>query len=158
MPAGFEGEGRQRMTAARLRAEQPGMRVCIQPVPEVVGEGRRCPVQRLCHASFDVPSRQVEHLYNVIHYLDYVRHYQHDEIICRQQQPKPMALQKTSPDPTKVRYAADQIEPLAAGSNGRDVLDALLRMVERAGLGIGDRLPPEVELAETPGHWAGQSA
>lgn len=36
---------------------------------------------------------------------------------------------------------------LAPGSSGRDVLDALSRMIERAGLGIGDRLPPEIELA-----------
>ncbi len=66
-----------------------------------------------------------------------------------------MALHRTSadlkPDPDKVRHAADQIEPLEAGSSGRDVLDALSRMVERAGLGIGDRLPPEVELAERLG-------
>ncbi|MGH1483336.1 MAG: FadR/GntR family transcriptional regulator [Geminicoccales bacterium] len=62
-----------------------------------------------------------------------------------------MHLHKTSPDQTKIRFAADQIEPLAAGSSGRDVLDALSRMVERAGLGVGDRLPPEVELAERLG-------
>ena len=51
----------------------------------------------------------------------------------------------------RVRQAADQIRPLKAGSSGRDVLDALSRMVERAGLGIGDRLPPEIELAERLG-------
>ncbi len=62
-----------------------------------------------------------------------------------------MNLQKTSPDQTKIRLAADQIKPLKAGSSGRDVLDALSRMVERAGLGIGDRLPPEIELAERLG-------
>jgi len=62
-----------------------------------------------------------------------------------------MTPQKTSLDQTKVRLAADQIETLEAGSGGRDVLNALLRMVERAGLGIGDRLPPEVELAERLG-------
>jgi DNA-binding FadR family transcriptional regulator len=62
-----------------------------------------------------------------------------------------MALPTLSPDLAKVRHAADQLEPLEAGSSGRDVLDALSRMVERAGLGVGDRLPPEVELAERLG-------
>lgn len=62
-----------------------------------------------------------------------------------------MNLHKTPPDRTKIRLAADQIRPLQAGSSGRDVLDALSRMVERAGLGIGDRLPPEIELAERLG-------
>lgn len=58
-----------------------------------------------------------------------------------------MVSLRTSPDQTKTRLAADQIRPLASGSSGRDVLNALSRMVERAKLGIGDRLPPEVELA-----------
>lgn len=58
-----------------------------------------------------------------------------------------MTVLRTSPNQTKIRLAADQIQPLKAGSSGRDVLNALSRMVERAGLGIGDRLPPEVELA-----------
>jgi len=31
--------------------------------------------------------------------------------------------------------------------SGRDVLEALSLMIERAGLGIGDRLPPEIEIA-----------
>ena len=62
-----------------------------------------------------------------------------------------MSLRKTPADQTKIRLAADQIETLEAGSSGRDVLNALLLMVERAGLGIGDRLPPEVELAERLG-------
>ncbi len=62
-----------------------------------------------------------------------------------------MTSQKMVARQTKVRLAADQIETLKAGSSGRDVLNALLRMVERAGLGIGDRLPPEVELAERLG-------
>ncbi len=58
-----------------------------------------------------------------------------------------MVLLRTTPDQTKTRLAADQIRPLESGSSGRDVLNALSRMVERAKLGIGDRLPPEVELA-----------
>lgn len=62
-----------------------------------------------------------------------------------------MNLHKTPPDQTKIRFAADQIRPLQAGSSGRDVLNALSRMVERAELGIGDRLPPEIKLAERLG-------
>ncbi|MGI9494183.1 MAG: FadR/GntR family transcriptional regulator [Geminicoccaceae bacterium] len=62
-----------------------------------------------------------------------------------------MNLDKRPSDRTKIRLAADQIQPLKAGSSGRDVLNALSRMVERAGLGIGDRLPPEIELAERLG-------
>ncbi|MEZ5931986.1 MAG: FCD domain-containing protein [Alphaproteobacteria bacterium] len=62
-----------------------------------------------------------------------------------------MALAKATSDLTKTRLAADQVQPLQAGSSGRDVLNALSRMVERAGLGIGDRLPPEVTLAERLG-------
>ena len=62
-----------------------------------------------------------------------------------------MTSQKTFLDQAKIRLAADQIEALEAGSSGRDVLNALVLMVERAGLGIGDRLPPEVELAERLG-------
>ncbi len=62
-----------------------------------------------------------------------------------------MTAHKTPADQTKVRLAANQIETLEAGSSGRDVLNALLLMVERAGLGIGDRLPPEIELAERLG-------
>ena len=62
-----------------------------------------------------------------------------------------MSQRKLPSDQTKIRLAADQIKPLEAGSSGRDVLSALSRMVERAGLGIGDRLPPEIELAERLG-------
>lgn len=63
----------------------------------------------------------------------------------------PTTSHRVSTDQMKVRLAADQIQALATGSSGRDVLDALLLMIERAGLGIGDRLPPEVELAERLG-------
>ena len=62
-----------------------------------------------------------------------------------------MNLEKLPSDRMKTRLAADQIRPLRSGSSGRDVLNALSRMVERAGLGIGDRLPPEIELAERLG-------
>lgn len=62
-----------------------------------------------------------------------------------------MKRHATSSDLTKVQHAAAQIQRLEAGSSGRDVLDALLRMVERAGLCIGDRLPPEMDLARRLG-------
>lgn len=39
------------------------------------------------------------------------------------------------------------LEPLEASSRGEAVLGALARMIERAGMQIGDRLPPEVQLA-----------
>ena len=39
------------------------------------------------------------------------------------------------------------LEPLETRTRGVAVLDALADMIERAGLGVGDRLPPEVALA-----------
>lgn len=46
---------------------------------------------------------------------------------------------------------ADALELLPAGSTGRDVLEALSQMIEQRGLEIGDRLPPEIEIAERLG-------
>lgn len=43
------------------------------------------------------------------------------------------------------------LEPLETRTRGVAVLDALAAMVERSGLTIGDRLPPEVSLAATLG-------
>ncbi|HCY99464.1 MAG: hypothetical protein A3D16_01205 [Rhodobacterales bacterium RIFCSPHIGHO2_02_FULL_62_130] len=43
------------------------------------------------------------------------------------------------------------LEPLESRTRGAAVLDALADMIERAGLEIGDRLPPEVSLAEQLG-------
>lgn len=43
------------------------------------------------------------------------------------------------------------LEPLESRTRHVAVLDALAEMVERAGLGIGDRLPPEVSLATSLG-------
>ena len=43
------------------------------------------------------------------------------------------------------------LEPREAGTRGVAVLDALAGMIARAGLEIGDRLPPEVQLAEALG-------
>ncbi|WEJ31489.1 FadR/GntR family transcriptional regulator [Devosia sp. SD17-2] len=45
----------------------------------------------------------------------------------------------------------DYLEPLETRTRGTAVLDALADMVERSGLGIGDRLPPEVSLAASLG-------
>lgn len=49
------------------------------------------------------------------------------------------------------RDALDYLERIDTTTRGVAVLDALAEMVERAGLGIGDRLPPEVTLAERLG-------
>ena len=43
------------------------------------------------------------------------------------------------------------LEPLETRTRGVAVLDALAEMIERAGLSVGDRLPPEVSLATTLG-------
>jgi len=47
------------------------------------------------------------------------------------------------PGQTALRY----LEPLESRTRGVAVLDALAGMIERAGLTVGDRLPPEVALA-----------
>lgn len=49
------------------------------------------------------------------------------------------------------RAALTYLEPLETRTRGVAVLDALAEMVERSGLKIGDRLPPEVSLAATLG-------
>lgn len=43
------------------------------------------------------------------------------------------------------------LEPLETRSRGVAVLDALADMIERAGLKVGDRLPPEISLANALG-------
>ncbi len=43
------------------------------------------------------------------------------------------------------------LEPLETRSRGVAVLDALAAMIERAGLKVGDRLPPEISLANALG-------
>lgn len=45
----------------------------------------------------------------------------------------------------------DVLHALPANSTSRDVLDALSRMIEEQGLKVGDRLPPEVEIARQLG-------
>ena len=55
------------------------------------------------------------------------------------------------PQTVKQDDALDFLEPLASRTRGTAVLDALAEMVQRAGLGVGDRLPPEVSLAATLG-------
>jgi len=47
--------------------------------------------------------------------------------------------------------ALDYLQPLEQRTRGVEILDALAEMIERAGLGVGDRLPPEVSLAATLG-------
>ena len=47
--------------------------------------------------------------------------------------------------------ALSYLEPLETRTRGVAVLDALAGMVERSGLKIGDRLPPETSLAATLG-------
>ena len=47
--------------------------------------------------------------------------------------------------------ALSYLEPLERRTRGVAVLDALADMIERAGLNVGDRLPPEVSLAATLG-------
>ena len=47
--------------------------------------------------------------------------------------------------------ALSYLEPLETRTRGVAVLDALADMVERSGLTIGDRLPPEISLAATLG-------
>jgi DNA-binding FadR family transcriptional regulator len=47
--------------------------------------------------------------------------------------------------------ALNYLEPLETRTRGVAVLDALAGMIERAGLKVGDRLPPEVSLATTLG-------
>lgn len=47
--------------------------------------------------------------------------------------------------------ALSYLEPIETRTRGVAVLDALADMIERAGLKVGDRLPPEVSLATTLG-------
>jgi DNA-binding FadR family transcriptional regulator len=49
------------------------------------------------------------------------------------------------------RNALEYLERIDTTMRGVAVLDALADMIERAGLGIGDRIPPEVTLAERLG-------
>lgn len=46
------------------------------------------------------------------------------------------------------KNALSYLEPLESRSRGEAVMDALAEMIEKAGLKVGDRLPPEVLLAE----------
>lgn len=47
--------------------------------------------------------------------------------------------------------ALHYLEPIDTPSRGVAVLDAMAEMVERAGLEVGDRLPPEVAIAQALG-------
>ncbi|MCP4386008.1 MAG: FadR family transcriptional regulator [Hyphomicrobiales bacterium] len=48
---------------------------------------------------------------------------------------------------SKTQVAARHLRELKTRSRDQEVLDALIGMIEVAGLGVGDRLPPEQELA-----------
>ena len=60
-------------------------------------------------------------------------------------------MSETTSTDVETRSAGARLEVLPAGSTSRDVLEALSRMIEAAGLTIGDRLPPEVEIAQRLG-------
>ena len=49
------------------------------------------------------------------------------------------------------RGALHYLEPIGTPSRGVAVLDAMAEMIERAGLKVGDRLPPEVAIATALG-------
>jgi GntR family transcriptional repressor for pyruvate dehydrogenase complex len=49
------------------------------------------------------------------------------------------------------RGALHYLEPIATPARGVAVLDAMAEMIERAGLEVGDRLPPEVAIAAALG-------
>ena len=49
------------------------------------------------------------------------------------------------------RGALHYLEPIGTPSRGVAVLDAMAEMIERAGLQVGDRLPPEVAIASALG-------
>jgi len=49
------------------------------------------------------------------------------------------------------RGALHYLEPIATPSRGVAVLNAMAEMIERAGLEVGDRLPPEVAIAAALG-------
>lgn len=44
--------------------------------------------------------------------------------------------------------ATNQAGVGSAGSSSRNVLNALIELIENEGIGVGDRLPPEIELAQ----------
>ena len=49
------------------------------------------------------------------------------------------------------RGALHLLEPIETPSRGAAVLDAMAEMIEKAGLQVGDRLPPEVAIAAALG-------
>lgn len=58
---------------------------------------------------------------------------------------------KKTPSKEKAESVGNTLKVLPAGSSGRDVLDALSGMIEVEGLKVGDRLPPEIEIANQLG-------
>ncbi|MEC8575615.1 MAG: hypothetical protein VXZ09_18475, partial [Pseudomonadota bacterium] len=51
----------------------------------------------------------------------------------------------------QIENIGNTLKVLPSGSTGRDVLNALSKMIEAEGLKVGDRLPPEVEIARRLG-------
>ncbi|MFN3172693.1 MAG: FadR/GntR family transcriptional regulator [Hyphomicrobiales bacterium] len=62
-----------------------------------------------------------------------------------------MASHLPSQSTPEASSAYDVLDVLPANSTSRDVLDALSRMIEKEELKIGDRLPPEIEIARQLG-------
>lgn len=62
-----------------------------------------------------------------------------------------MASHLPSQSTPQASSAYDVLDVLPANSTSRDVLDALSRMIEKEELKIGDRLPPEIEIARQLG-------
>lgn len=62
-----------------------------------------------------------------------------------------LAEQTSQSASERAQSVAQALEFLEPGNSKRDVLDALSLMIERAGLVVGDRLPPEVKIAEKLG-------
>ena len=60
-------------------------------------------------------------------------------------------LNTTQNDRKDAKSDIEALPALPANSTSRDVLEALSQMIETQGLRIGDRLPPEVELARRLG-------
>ncbi|MEM9512495.1 MAG: GntR family transcriptional regulator, partial [Cyanobacteria bacterium P01_E01_bin.48] len=60
-------------------------------------------------------------------------------------------MTKNLPPQERSEDAGNSLKELPSGSTSRDVLDALSAMIDAEGLKIGDRLPPEVEIARRLG-------
>ncbi|MFS4579842.1 FadR/GntR family transcriptional regulator [Phaeobacter sp. C3_T13_0] len=81
--------------------------------------------------------------------IDNVGHYWHAFRDMVWQSAGPYERQRMAGrDPKQIN---DSMSPLPPRSSSRDVLEALTRMIDAEGLGIGDRLPTEVDIARQLG-------